>query len=281
MQLTRAELFSQIWREPMGKVAARYGLTGNGLAKICDRLNIPRPSRAHWMRNEDARDERPDLPPPPVGLSEAVALGARQPRQSPGTRRRMDSGSRRDQILDASAAIALEEGLSAVNVRRIASELGISETQVNNCVGGRTELLISLARREVVQQERSRRTRVSRSSDRHTRIVLSTIGYLHEAAKRGPLLQMLLRVPEVKVALRAERQSATETARAPIVQRLTKTGEMDVETARASTAALTAVSLKAGGIVAAGRAPLGVVEQLCLAVIMAGVASDDRIASGG
>ena len=47
MQLTRAELFDHIWSEPMGTVAARYGLTGNGLAKICDRLAIPRPSRSH------------------------------------------------------------------------------------------------------------------------------------------------------------------------------------------------------------------------------------------
>ena len=48
MELTRAELFERIWSEPMGSVAARYGLTGNGLAKICDRLDIPRPPRSHW-----------------------------------------------------------------------------------------------------------------------------------------------------------------------------------------------------------------------------------------
>ena len=33
MELTRAELFERIWSEPMGAVAGRYGLTGNGLAR--------------------------------------------------------------------------------------------------------------------------------------------------------------------------------------------------------------------------------------------------------
>ena len=281
MQLTRSQLFDQIWQEPMGKVAETYGLTGNGLAKICDRLNIPRPSRTHWTRGEDAREKRPALPPPPIGLSEAVAIGERQARQSPGMRKRMDSESRRDQILDASASIALEEGLSALTVRRIARDLGISETQVNNCVGGRNDLLSALARREIARQESRRRNRVGRNSDRHTRIVLSTIGYLHEAQQRGPLLQMLLRNPEVKASLREERRAQVETGRAPILRHLTGTGAMSMESARATTAALTGVSLKAGGIVASRRAPLAMVEQLCLTVMMAGVVSDEELMAAG
>lgn len=277
MELTRAQLYEQIWAEPIGKVAARFDLTGNGLAKICDRLNIPRPSRSHWTRSADKRDTRPALPPPPVGLSEAVALGSRQPRQSPGVRRRLDTESRVRQLIEVATAIALNEGLSALTIRRLASDVGISETQVHNCVGGRADLLVMMAREEVAKQEASRLHRVSRSGDRHTLVVLSTIGYLHESAERGPLLQMLLRVPEVKAALREERDTAARTARAPIVERLTGTGRMDVAAARAATAALTAVSLKAGGIVAARRAPFAMVEQLCLSVVLAGVASDDAL----
>ncbi|HAG38253.1 MAG TPA: TetR/AcrR family transcriptional regulator, partial [Erythrobacter sp.] len=47
-----------------------------------------------------------------------------------------------------------------------------------------------------------------------------------------------------------------------------------------STAALTAVSLKAGGIVASRRAPFATVEAICLHIVMAGTESDERIASG-
>lgn len=277
MELTRAQLHEQIWSEPIGKVAVRFGLTGNGLAKICDRLNIPRPSRSHWTRSAEKREARPDLPPPPVGLSETVALGSRQPRQSPGIRRRLDTESRVRQLIEVATAIVLNEGLSALTIRRLASEVGISETQVHNCVGGRADLLTTMAREELAKQEAGRQRRVSRSGDRHTLVVLSTIGFLHDAAERGPLLQMLLRVPEVKAALREERNARAETARAPIVERLTGSGRMDEAAARAATAALTAVSVKAGGIVAGRRAPFATVEQMCLCVVLAGVVSDDEL----
>ncbi|WP_427965435.1 TetR/AcrR family transcriptional regulator [Altererythrobacter sp.] len=175
--------------------------------------------------------------------------------------------------------IVLSEGLKALTLRRLAKEIGISETQVNNSMGSRTDLLCSMARREIAAIETRRQKRVSRSSDHRLRVALSTIGYLHEAAARGPLLKILLRVPEVKSALREERIEAATSARAPILRKLTSGGGMDWQTAKASTAALTAVSLKAGGIVAARRAPFPMVEQICLTIIMAGVASDDELAS--
>jgi hypothetical protein len=45
--ITRSELYEQIWEKPMTKVAAQYGLSDVGLAKICRNLNIPRPPRAY------------------------------------------------------------------------------------------------------------------------------------------------------------------------------------------------------------------------------------------
>lgn len=41
VEVTREELFRQVWETPMTRLAAKYGITGNGLAKICDRLNVP------------------------------------------------------------------------------------------------------------------------------------------------------------------------------------------------------------------------------------------------
>lgn len=279
MELTREQLFQQVWSEPMGKVAGRYGLTGNGLAKICDRLNIPRPPRSHWTKPANSREAAPALPAPPLGLSEELVLGRRQPRQSPGKRERLDSETRRRQIIDAAGTIAITDGLSALSVRSLAQTLGISETQVHNCVGSRNDLLLALAREEIAKLETSRRDRVSRHMDRHTKIILSTIGYLHEAAERGPLLQMLLRVPDVKLALKPEREVKAKTAREPILRRMTEDSGLDIESARAATTALTAISLKAGGIVAAKRAPFAMVEQMCIAVLMAGVSATDKRSS--
>jgi len=48
--LTRDELYKQVWQTPMSRLASDYGITGNGLAKICDRLSIPYPPRGYWAK---------------------------------------------------------------------------------------------------------------------------------------------------------------------------------------------------------------------------------------
>lgn len=48
--LTREELHQQVWQTPMSRLANDYGITGNGLAKICDRLNVPYPPRGYWAK---------------------------------------------------------------------------------------------------------------------------------------------------------------------------------------------------------------------------------------
>jgi len=49
-QITREELFRQVWETPMSRLALRYGITGNGLAKACDRLKVPYPPRGWWAK---------------------------------------------------------------------------------------------------------------------------------------------------------------------------------------------------------------------------------------
>ena len=249
------------------------------MERIDDEAEIRLQARRRTKPARSARDPRPDLPPAPIGLSETFALGQRQPRKSPGTRTRMSAEERRQHLMDTASQLALKEGLSAVTIREVARLAGISETQVHNCFGGRTELLLALARREIATQETQRRKRIARGTNHQTRVMLSTIGYLHEAAQRGPLLQMLLRTPEVRDALKPEWVAQSNAARAPILQQLVGKRKMDLQSARASTAALAAVSLKAGGIVASRRAPFAMVEEICLTVIMAGVHSGDTLAA--
>lgn len=50
IKLTRQDLYDQVWTEPMQTLAARYGLSGVGLAKTCRRMNIPIPGRGYWAR---------------------------------------------------------------------------------------------------------------------------------------------------------------------------------------------------------------------------------------
>jgi hypothetical protein len=46
----REKLYEEIWSEPMIRVAKRYNLSDVGLAKVCRKLNIPRPGRGYWEK---------------------------------------------------------------------------------------------------------------------------------------------------------------------------------------------------------------------------------------
>lgn len=68
--ITREVLFNEVWAEPLGDVAERYGVSSTDLAKICERLQVPRPTQGHWARVKAGRTEQPpELRPLPEGVS--------------------------------------------------------------------------------------------------------------------------------------------------------------------------------------------------------------------
>lgn len=50
IELTREELFGQVWERPMTRVAADYGISNVGLKKICVKHRIPVPGRGYWAK---------------------------------------------------------------------------------------------------------------------------------------------------------------------------------------------------------------------------------------
>lgn len=62
--VSRAKLYEEIWTEPMLKVAARHGVSGSFLARVCERLNVPRPPRGYWAKL--AVGNAPHRPPLPA-----------------------------------------------------------------------------------------------------------------------------------------------------------------------------------------------------------------------
>jgi hypothetical protein len=41
--IKREELFEGVWSTPLTQLCAKYGLSDNGLRKVCKRLNVPVP----------------------------------------------------------------------------------------------------------------------------------------------------------------------------------------------------------------------------------------------
>lgn len=48
--LTRQQLYDRVWSGPMTKLAAEFGVSDAGLAKMCKRLAVPRPPRGYWAK---------------------------------------------------------------------------------------------------------------------------------------------------------------------------------------------------------------------------------------
>lgn len=50
VNLERDELHALVWEIPRSRLAQQFSLSGNGLAKICRRLEVPYPPRGHWEK---------------------------------------------------------------------------------------------------------------------------------------------------------------------------------------------------------------------------------------
>lgn len=48
--LTREELYRKVWETPMMRLGEKYGISGNGLKKICNRLDVPYPPLGYWAK---------------------------------------------------------------------------------------------------------------------------------------------------------------------------------------------------------------------------------------
>ena len=58
LSLSREELYERVWATPMKRLAVEFGLSDVGLAKICKKHKIPRPSRGYWAKIESGKSAR-------------------------------------------------------------------------------------------------------------------------------------------------------------------------------------------------------------------------------
>ena len=76
----RKKLYEELWAEPATTVAKRYGVSGRAVAKWCEQLCVPVPTRGHWAKPAGRRPKRTPLgrfveqprkkaPPRPTSMS--------------------------------------------------------------------------------------------------------------------------------------------------------------------------------------------------------------------
>lgn len=276
--LTRKELYRRVWSKPMSAVAKEVGLSGNALAKICNRLLVPYPPRGYWMKSEsDRKSQRPALPAAPdIKATHIIIPGERA--ASRRVRTRLDPQARREQLMQVAEQLVLHQGVHAATMKRIASIAGISETQAYNYFATREQLFVELARREFARIRAARQEDVVRSRDHYERITRTTRTYLRHIGQRGPLLQTLLSNPEVREMLRAERRKEQHDSFQTHAQNLVDLYGIPKALALGTTVVLTTVCLRAGKIIADGRISVAAAERLCLSIVVQG--SRDLVSQG-
>lgn len=80
MPVARDKLYEEVWAEPMTAVAGHYGVSSSYLARICERLRVPRPGRGHWTQVEMGKQpQRPPLPEVQPGAEHEWFLRGEKP----------------------------------------------------------------------------------------------------------------------------------------------------------------------------------------------------------
>ena len=80
-RITREELYQLVWDKPMIRLAEEFGITGNGLAKVCDRLDVPYPPRGYWAKKEAGKPVVTlKLPPRRDGIPSAADIHPTPPK---------------------------------------------------------------------------------------------------------------------------------------------------------------------------------------------------------
>ena len=264
--LKKSELFDLIWQKPMSVLAPELGMSANGLAKVCDRLNIPRPPKGYWRSEAVSRDvSKPEALSDP---DEIVQIGGacrherkRRVRYSPEERRRM--------MLDVARQIALSEGVHEVSLRRIALQLEMSEAQAHNVFSTREDLLVELAVEEVEAYEAARLVAVERGGSRVAKVVMSSLSRLRLASEQGAIFQSLMRNSKVRQRVNERRKPVRQAASEKHVSALLREKQVDQAEALASVSMLTALVIRAGDLVTSSTITLAEAERLCIPVVIA------------
>jgi len=268
--LSRKRLYQRVWSESISVVAKEMGLSNNALAKICNRLLVPYPTRGYWNKvSAGKRVARAPLPAAPERQSEQVVVSS-VPAASRRERTRLPPQQRRAQLLTVAADVIRNEGLHAVSLKRIAATAGISETQAYNYFPTREKLFGDLAIDEFEKIQAARLADMKQAEGHQAKIMAGTRTYLRQIDQRGGLLQMLLVNPDVREAVRKDRERQGTSNLDAHVHYLMQLFGLPHDTALGVTVVLSRLCLRAGKLLADRRISLQSAERLCLSIVAEG-----------
>lgn len=98
-RVTREELYKMVWKKPLIRLAAEFGITGNGLAKVCDKLDVPYPPRGYWSKKEAGKPVVTlKLPPQRDGIPSTADIHPTPPKPAPSVAEKQAAEAVADRI---------------------------------------------------------------------------------------------------------------------------------------------------------------------------------------
>lgn len=194
----------------------------------------------------------------------------------PRKRTRLSPEARREQILDEAARLILEEGLYAVSMERLARDVGISKGLVYNYFPTRDALLTALLSREQAElRDRGMASALEAAS--YAELIRQTTRlYLEQTRDRGALIAALLSDPSVAKLMEAESREDRERMVRYFVRATRRAYDLPLPTAIAAVEMLSALTDRAGKLVAEGLVDVDAATELCVELITGGLAGLNR-----
>lgn len=109
-RISRDELYALVWETPISRLGTDFGITGNGLAKICDRLEIPYPPRGYWAKKEAGKPVVTfKLPPRRDAVPEWVDIQPTPPKPAPLPQAKASAEAARATVSEISVPDSLDQ----------------------------------------------------------------------------------------------------------------------------------------------------------------------------
>ncbi|WP_411287892.1 TetR/AcrR family transcriptional regulator [Phenylobacterium sp.] len=184
--------------------------------------------------------------------------------------------ARREQILDEAARLILDEGLYAVSMERLARDVGISKGLVYNYFPARDALLTALLSREQAEL-RDRGMASALQAESYVDLIRQTTRlYLEQTRDRGALIAALLSDPSVAKLMEKESRGDRDRTTRYFVRATRNAYDLPLPLAIAAVELLSAVTDRAGKLVAEGHIDVDSASELCVELITGGLAGLNR-----
>ncbi|MCA6262309.1 TetR/AcrR family transcriptional regulator [Phenylobacterium sp.] len=192
-------------------------------------------------------------------------------------RTRLTPEVRREQILDEAAQLILAEGLYAVSMERLARDIGISKGLVYNYFPTRDALLTALLNREQAELRDRGMASALQAESFDDLIRQTTRLYLEQTRDRGALIAALLSDPSVALLMEAENRADRERTVRYFVKAVRREYGLPLPMAIAGVEMVSAVTDRAGRLVADGQLDVETATGMCVALITGGLANLGQI----